>query len=415
MKSPHQEKKKTLTLSVGFEFQTPDMAFGIADTSKPYCPNMIHHPSEFVSHTLFISDQGKYSIKVYGDKTTNDIVRRHLKTIQSRTRSFPYLTCPDTPYCFSSHDLVQILNDAEFVSTDTRHRRVKISDMCDFLCQQAVRHLSDILRLVKTFPTQKIGRVFLDHPDKRPRVFHDFPLKGSFYHHDSSILMTYDTTSLDDLFFYIQCTIGVSLKDVCTVLTTLATTRLMSGTVKDTKTCQMYTDIVALCDESSTHIPSDELTRSVYVLFMYHCLTYRRRKASPFIIRHLFSGLLKILSPVQFDCLVEHLPMTKKVRASKTEKVSYREYAQILYETRYIEYTQTLSHHDTRERLQNKMFQCVDDVSTFSFVDKGINTHILLEFRDFHHFFLSFFLKHKKPILVSLDMIDTHTHPNQNT
>jgi hypothetical protein len=124
-------------------------------------------------------------------------------------------------------------------------------------------------------------------------------------------------------------------------------------------------------DFPESQLKKNKLTRILYLLFVYSFKTKKKsRKADPFIIRHHFVELLKLLIKQQFNIMTSWLSSSYLLELAKT-----------LYKTPAI-ITIYKNQQITQDAfIKQKLFQSVDIVKTYPIRPNGLNTMILFEFR----------------------------------
>ena len=123
------------------------------------------------------------------------------------------------------------------------------------------------------------------------------------------------------------------------------------------------------------------------------------------MVRHVFTNMFKLIKRPVFQKIIQSLP-DETIRIGKKD-VSFKEYAQVLYENDYVQYKKVMTEEQSNQRIAMKVFEEMDVSTTFPLKTLTQQTPILVEFRYFHPFLMTYFLNQKKnkTTLVSFDML----------
>lgn len=355
-----------MKLSIGFEFQCPELS--ILPPSAGHL-NTLSILTLDDKMELYGDNPSKYKMeyKHIIESYTKSKITELLIISKSKTWSLPNNTV-----------LTDIFNDAEFVITFKDPINTHLDELPTTIKQKiydAFQHLMDYIQ--KQDLKSESLTVYEIIPGKRRRRDLHFPFKISISNDDLLFLSRHEHVKWETLPFFLQCTFGTELQHVVSLMTTLVQ---MYG--KDT--------ILLELDKYSRQIISP-LCQSLFVLYMYHIMTQYNRKASIFIIRHLFASLLKLMNFDEFTNIflkaVASYSLPKKIHMDPVE------FAKKLYHSTVIESSKDMTLLDTQKRIKLKNRQNMADVSTFSFPNQGLHTWILFEFRHFHYLFNKLFFK----------------------
>jgi hypothetical protein len=374
-----------MRISIGFELQTNEMSVAyesFKDTTDPI--PVIYHPDTFMIHELQINQQP--SIALYGDALSQDTdFKKATQTIKYLKDRYQDIILNDCEKIQMNSELNNIFNDAEFIVTYDEPTEITMTTLLTFMKKKtsdAMKNITKCIHSRGTFvPIESIKGV--SKRTKRIKTQTNFPFH-SFYriqnintdmNENQILLIPISKPNLEDFSYYIQTTLGIQLENVWEVMKLLAslvieTPKIIASEKQKARTLIIIEDKLDQ-DFPESRLKKNKLPRILYLLFVYSFIVKKSsRKADPFIIRHHFVELLKLLNKSQFNIMKSWLSS------------SYMsELVQKLYET-----PSFISIHDGKQQTQQaymkqKVFQSVDIVKTYSIKPDGLNTMILFEFR----------------------------------
>jgi hypothetical protein len=290
------------------------------------------------------------------------------------------------------------MNDAEFIYTDTSLQKISFSGLYDYMFRRMYKAMADITARLSTLEHRRIVSVYEHVGDKRPREHHSFPWKDVYRYDDICFLGV--GNSPGDVEYNIQCTLGIPLNAVRRVMVDFVDTYRPLAP-------ESVLPFLKVVNDADTDCPShlSLFEQDVVFLFLYSCRTYSYRKKYPFLVRHVFTNIFKLIKRPVFQKIIQSLP-DETIRIGKKD-VSFKEYAQVLYENDYVQYKKVMTEEQSNQRIAMKVFEEMDVSTTFPLKTLTQQTPILVEFRYFHPFLMTYFLNQKKnkTTLVSFDML----------
>lgn len=361
-----------MKISIGFEFQTPDLSF------TQIQGNAFVHPDTFLKEKI------TNELTVYGDAATarRKEYNRLKKTMADNSIVSFLCTIKSKIYTVTTENMNSILNDAEFVYTDETIKTVKRPDVFKYMFQRMCEALLKIDTYVSTLPHFQLSSLKEVIKDKRPRHTTLFPYQV-IYKDERFGFFGFDNDSLS---YNVQCTLGIEIMHIRDILCDFARLYLPYAQKDEIELLQKVLDIDSQCPSSLSLLEQD-----VYFLFVYFCETFHHRKGAPFLIRHLFSNMLKYIPQQTFDQWVTYLPKEKRIHDMTLE-----EFARTLYKRQYISMEQNIPEDMVKKRMELKEYQKLDVSSTFHASSLSRKTLLLVEFRYFHRFIMTCFFHQEK-------------------
>lgn len=409
-------KKKIMRMikrmNIGFEFQTPYMSFCNVEDG------VLKQTMEFDSFEETNQKSPDSNIIIYGDTTTDKAwyVATYRK-IQAWRNAYSELRVESGGKKYSiylDNNIQYMLNDMECVRTHFTRRDVALGmeGIKDFILTQCRLALTGIVRFLGRRPDNPILSVYGIHrtrqqqqsPDGSNRRTRrkttsivnrkDFPYDRVISIGGTHAILVKDIHPVrwEEVPFYIQCTIGVPLIHAVKVMRLLEQDiGEISGELEsDVRMTDIAEDLAKIRGFRTKPV----VIKAILSLFVYSFRTSEKRKASLFIIRHLFTDLLKMMDNRAFDVFSEILHHYDDGLAAD---------ARVLYYQVMIPYSKDMSPETKTRRRSLKRLQSIDTTSTFNIEDHGKDTMILIEVRHTNAL-LNMWLKRKQSLLTLVDL-----------
>ena len=384
-------------MDIGFEFQTNEHSLVLFREED----RRLYHPDS-IERKWFTGKQVMIASYAYADKTTDLVGETRFRRFLSRWRQVEdeqqppcllRLSTGDHPkgYTIDMKDpnCNEMFNDAEFVVTcrsrvgfgDTTEDLLRV---CVSRLEEASRHLDQKLRGLVTRPIHRMSVETEDKPRGVPVISH----RDEFPFHSISVLSGKGLALLSretapewrDTSFYLQCTLGLSLRDVVRVLLDLEQECGRRG-----KEMIRFRDSYECLRERT----EDPLFLAVGSLFLYAYRTHNIRKENRFILRHMFVDLLPVVFPDKelFQEWEALLP-----DETTPERWSVREFARVLYDgipMNDLIHDEKMPPEIEKQYLENKKRESMLDITAFA-VRHGedrqdvLDLRLLIEFREVH-------------------------------
>ena len=387
-----------MRVSIGFELQTNEMSVAIesyGDTTEPI--PIIYHPNKLIVNQLQINQQP--SISLYGDDLSQDNDKKTynnlIKFLKERYQDI--ILNNNSNKILINSEINNVFNDAEFLVTYDEPKEVSIQNLLPFMKKKSSDAIKSIIHCIsskgKFVPITNIKMT--SKRTKRIKAQTNFPFHSFYRIQDiydlygqrnepsyNQILFTHTNNKpkLEDMSYYIQTTLGVDLNHVWEVMrllsdTIIETPKIIKYEKKKASTLKIIEDTLDSNYPESKN-PINRLSRILYLLFVYSFEKKRRsRKVDPFIIRHHFVELLKLLNKQQFDLMESWLADSYDMLV--LSRKLYETPSLITLKNKQLLKDQTF--HQTY--MQQKRLQIVEDVGTYTIKPDGLNTMILFEFR----------------------------------
>lgn len=382
-----------MRISIGFEFQTNHLSVGLEALEQSIDPiPKIFHPETIMLMELKTTPQ--YVLSVYGDalsqKDDNEKAINSLKYLNNRYKT---IILNDSEKIHIGNDYRYLLNDAEFLVTYPKIQTVPLNQLLSFMqlkTKQGITSIHDFLKTKSSYvPIKSIKG--LSKTSTRQRTETNFPFHSflripnkNIEKFDNQINTTYNGIFLSPLStkpkfenfsYYIQVTLGIDLENVWGVMKLLAdnvieTPKIIQSEKNKTKTLQKIEDeLDSTFPESRLH----KLPRALYLLFVY---SFQNRsvdkKSEPFIIRHHFVELLKLMNKSQMSLMTSWLT---------TDALQYLAFQLYRKPSMISIKRQQRTSQQADKYLEQKIYQGVNYVGTYPIKSDGLQTMILFEFR----------------------------------
>jgi len=388
-------------ISIGFEFQTPDLSVNWVSTS-----GVIYQPTEFsrksISDTLCVYADRPTNRRLLYKYVINQLTRKKTSSLSLRRTDGKVYTVPDID------SLTELMNDAEFIYTDVSLHKIPLSGLYDYMFHRMYKAMVEITTTLSTLEHHNLVSVYEHVDDKRPREHHSFPWKDVYRYDDICFLGV--GNSPDTIEYNIQCTLGIPLNVVRRVMVDFVETYRPFAPESVLPFLKVVNDADKDCP---SHLSLFE--QNVVFLFLYSCRTHSYRKKYPFLVRHIFTNIFKLLKRPVFQKIFQSLP-DETIRIGMKD-LPVKEYAQTLYQNDYIPYKPVMTEQQSKQRIAIKVFEEMDVSTTFPLETLTQQTPVLVEFRYFHPFLMTYFLHQKKnkTTLVSFDMLKTFAEKHKLT
>lgn len=373
-----------MKLSIGFEFQTNYLSLGFETNGDSVIDptSIIYHPN--ILKKVDLKTNSQYTLTVYGDdisqKQDKIMAFQNLRYLANR---YHFITLNDTEKIRLDTNYEYLLNDAEFLVTYPNAHDVRLNMLLSYMemkTKKGMELIEDYLKTngkliqIKSVKGSSIS-------SSRPKTENNF-LFHSFYRipkqDENIVFFSKDKNpKLQNLSYYVQVTLGVDIENIWNVM------KLLSEQVKNTpKIISSEKNKVAVLEkienDLDTRFPEsntiqNKLIRVLYLLFVYSFKNQSEyKKSQPFIIRHHFVQLLKLLNKSQFDVMVSWLnTIDLKILANQlyTKPTVF-----------HVRQTQLTEEQDNKY-LAQKEVQGTLTVTTYPITPNGLQTIILFEFR----------------------------------
>lgn len=388
-----------MKISIGFELQTADMTFEM------------DRPSSMISTTRILYNQvdrvdlqfKDTNIQVYADSLSQIEDFENAKKLMTYfLQKYAKLKINDHLHVHTPDMADYFFNDAEFIVTYLKPHTVssKYKSVLKFIVSKTLDAMNSVESYLKNQgELKKINKVYGQSLQQGKRDVDEtstFPYSkyylfsgdkveyltggvGMIYPQNLILLMKRNVKHIS---YYVQTTMGVELRCVWDVMIMLGKEYMKNPKAIESEVRYIKRMIKDEEELSKNHPDSKEeknkVVKIVYLLFMYSCWTNsgKNRKRFPFIIRHYFVDVLKLLTLSQSLLLMSWIPEYAMIPDTNT---TVKDRAYELYHDRSSIQTRYLSN-TTSIRQRQK----VEDVSVYYVsADKTnvLDTPILFEFR----------------------------------
>lgn len=379
--------------TIGFEFQTSDLSVSY----------MMSGQDVLYAEDAFRIDEIEKDLFVYGDRPTQ--MRGFYKDIEKEIKDreimgFSFATSVSSKKIYvPTFSMENTMNDAEFVYTDATPRDTRIDGLYDHM-YTSMRHV--LRRVVSFLQRTRFHRIesVVEHVEgKRARNTILFPYT-SFSVHEKSVCLLGREWPIDpsDIEFHVQCTVGIEVRHVRQVMCDFARDYIPYARHNELPFLLDVLDIDTTCPKELS-----SFEQTLFFMIVYFYRTFSKRKKAPFLIRHLFSNILKHVSQKVLDRVLPFLSDEIQQGMSLT----HRSMTRTLYEKEFISADRALSPRSSARRMELKVFQDLDVSSTYTLDEFRPSTRVLVEFRYFHSFIMTRFFSQpaKKTTLLSSRML----------
>jgi hypothetical protein len=375
-----------MRISIGFELQTNEMSVAYEFLKPTESLPIFFHPEQFVMGKL--QTHKSPMISLYGDSLSQpEDFKNATQFIKFLRDRYSSILLNDSYQIIVNSKINNMFNDAEFIVTYSKPTNVDIKDLFKYMkkkSRDAIQIIIEYISSHSTFiPIQTIKAK--TKGTGRIKAQKNFPFQN-FYRlsgeDQTHILFTRDGKKLDLTSFYFQTTLGVDLENVWDVMLSLSNMILDTPTIIKSEK-QKVMKLKEIDTELDIHFPENrlkknKLSRTLYLLFVYSFLQKKgTRKEYPFIIRHHFVELLKLLNKDQYDLFNTWLESSYPFLIQLSNKlyeapslITFREKQQNKNNNRF-----------QQALMKQKILQSVDTVGTYPIKPEGLNTIILFEFR----------------------------------
>lgn len=374
-----------MRISIGFEFQTNHLSVGLETQGPPTDPmTRIYHPDHLCVLNLKTTPQ--YSLAVYGDAISQK------QDKEKATESMRYLFSKyqavlinDDHKIRLGDDYTYLLNDAEFLVTYPHPRDIQLKMLLTFMEKKTKAGMETIQEFVKSkssyVPIKSVKGI--SKTSSRPKTENNFPFHSflripSENINDNGVLLSpFPKPKVDDFSYYAQVTLGIDLEHVWGAMKMLAEQVVQAPKIIPSEKTKART-LFTIESELDARVPESmsskhKLVRALYLLFVYSFKNKSEdRKSDPFVIRHHFVDMLKLLSPSGIQKMVSWLA-TPELKTLARQLYDKSPLIRIKKQQRTPE--------QKDKYLQQKMYQGVEYVTTFPIHPEGLQTMILFEFR----------------------------------
>lgn len=381
-----------MRISIGFELQTNHLSVGLETLGQSTDPMpTIFHPESFT--IINLKTTPSYVLAVYGDALSqkDDIIKARTSKKYLRER-YNSIILNDSEKINIGEDFKHLQNDAEFLVTYPKIQNITMKQLLSFMeskTKEGIKSIHDFLKTKTSYVPIKSIKGISDK-SSRPKTDNNFPFHSFLRVPNHNIqeidnkITSYNGIFLsplstkpkfEDFSYYVQVTLGIDLENVWEVMKLLAeyvlqTPKIIQSEKNKAKTLQKIEDELDL-DYPDSKL--QKLPRILYLLFVYSFQNrYVDKKSDPFIIRHHFVELFKLLNNWQMDLIVSWLKTDALQNLAlelykKPSMISIKKQQRTPYQqTKYIE---------------QKIYQGVNYVGTYSIKPDGLQTMILFEFR----------------------------------
>lgn len=380
-----------MKISIGFELQTNHLSVGLETFDQSIDPiPIIFHPESFTIIDLKTTPQ--YVLAVYGDALSQGddvvnsrIIRKYLK------ERYHTIILNDVNKIIIDENFEQLQNDAEFLVTYPKIQNITIKQLLPFMeskTKEGIMSIHDFLKTKTSYvPIKSIKGI--SSKSTRPKTQMNFPFHSFLRVPNHNIqeidkertsyngifLSPVTKPKLEDFSYYVQVTLGIDLENVWEVMKLLAeyviqTPKIIQSEKNRAKTLQKIEDDLNL------RYPGSELhklPRALYLLFVY---SFQNRsidkKSEPFIIRHHFVELFKLMNEPQMNLMSSWL---------YTDELQYLAYQLYLRPSMIIIPKKQRTPQQQTKAREQKIYQGVNYVGTYPIKPDGLKTMILFEFR----------------------------------
>lgn len=318
-----------MKITIGFELQTANMSFEMdRPSSMVSTTRSLYSPIERTDLHLKNTD-----IEVYADSLSQAEDYENSKKLKKYFREkYRMLQINDSLYLPTSELPNYFFNDAEFIVTYRRPHTVssKYASILKFIVSRTLNAMNSIESYLKEkAKLKKINKISaVPHATGKRQVDETsmFPYSNYYIITGNQVEYTKSTIRAEgDIYpenlillvrknvkaisYYVQTTMGVELRCVWDVMIMLGK-EYMKNPKAVKNEVQYIKRMMKDEEELSKNHPSskeekNQVVKIVYLLFMYSCWTNvgKGRKPFPFIVRHYFMDVLKLLTRPQFELL----------------------------------------------------------------------------------------------------------------
>lgn len=392
-------------MNIGFEFQTPTLSFCRIDPAT----RRLYFKEGHDVYKKTTPRNRDANIEIYGDASTDktwySAKRKDLLSLSKR-----YTACMfrgDHEYILPlDGEPGEFLNDLEFVNTifTTTEVPIKARDIIDYMKRTCRISLESIISFVRKNTVSDDEIRSLTGIDRKPTETREreskrrrtqaisrsaWPFGRILRLKDDICILHHDSTPVQwsRVPFYIQSTIGVPLRDAVELM------------IEIEQECPPAGVSIKTIVQKLSYIPvysrASRLIKIVSTLFIYSLETRENRKASPFIIRHLFASIMKNLTDREYNTMLSILSEYAH------ESINMTDVARLYRTLQVIEMREDLSPKSKTRRIELKAIQRMDISTTFPLRFSALDTMILIEIRCTH----SMLSPPRRQGLIHLDML----------
>jgi hypothetical protein len=312
-------------------------------------------------------------VNIYGDALTSNNKASFLSEVEKGGITYWDLFIDSKPYRMSTRSA--ITNEAEFIVTYPKAVKVELNKeaFLHHIVKKQEEALLEVRKHLEKGKQSKItGLVGYVNDSKRGRnikvPYETLGLIGTGESARKYYVGYKVGETLRGLKFYVQCTIGIQLEYVVWALSIFADlySEMKVQNILEKDEIKKWKMVVEDCNQFNL----SHYLYSILVLVAYSFVSKGNRKASPFIVRHLFSEILLTLSHE------EHVQIHNCLKT-----LDYKDGNGVTFDKYYLNLMINGSYY---ARDTQKSYENMDIVKTFEYVPKGVNSIVLVEIRYFN-------------------------------